>query len=175
MSTLIVKNLDAPTGESLVAPDLQLSISSGDLPSGSVLQVKKVQCNGAKGTSSTSFVDAHSASITSIGANSTFLIMNNTPFQVKGNNGSFGLWHSVDNYTSSLQECFVYSENTSGMGWEQHPSSILVTHSPNQPAGTTITYKTKFKKTSGSSSGVYYFDGWGQTQTYNFVIMEIAG
>jgi len=151
------------------------AIAAGDLPTGSVLQVKKVLCNGANGTSSTSFVDAHTASITSIGANSTFLIMNNCPFQVKGNHGSFGLWHSLDSYTSALQECFVYSENTSSIQWEQHPSSILVTHSPNQPAGTTITYKTKFRKVGGSSNVVYYFDGWGMTQTYNFVIMEFAG
>lgn len=36
MSTLIVKNLDAPTGESIVAPDLQL-------PQGSVVQVQQVK------------------------------------------------------------------------------------------------------------------------------------
>jgi hypothetical protein len=36
VSTLIVKNLDAPTGESIVAPDLTL-------PSGSVVQVKQVK------------------------------------------------------------------------------------------------------------------------------------
>ena len=157
-----------------IASLTDFNISTDDMPTGSVLQVKKVLCNGSNGTSSNSFVDAHSASITSVGANSTFLIMNNCPFQVKGNHGSFGLWHSLDGYTSSLQECFVYSENTSSVQGEQHPSSILVTHSPNQPAGTTITYKTKFKKTGGSASIVYYFDGWGQTQTYNFVVMEFA-
>jgi hypothetical protein len=53
MSTLIVKNLDAPTGESIVAPDLQL-------PSGSVVQVVHNQTTTDSGneitTTSTSLV-----------------------------------------------------------------------------------------------------------------------
>jgi hypothetical protein len=56
MSTLIVKNLDAPTGESIVAPDLQL-------PQGSVVNVYRYEyeitaANGGSQTlNTTSFTD----------------------------------------------------------------------------------------------------------------------
>ena len=47
MSTLIVKNLDAPTGESIVAPNLQL-------PSGSVVQVRQEHYNSFPSSSDNS-------------------------------------------------------------------------------------------------------------------------
>ena len=146
-------------------------VTSSNLPSGSVLQVQEALVNGAANTSSTSFVWAgHSANITTTRANSKILVMNNTAAQQHSGWGQIALRSSVDSYASNLQTLLVMEEIGN---WAQSGFPMLYLHSPNQSSGTTITYRDYFKSGDGSHS-TYYFDGWGQEQTYRWVLMEIA-
>ena len=70
MSTLIVKNLDAPTGESIVAPDLTL-------PQGAVIQVRQsVRSTTPYTSAATTWTDIPdlSVSITPTSSSSKFLV-----------------------------------------------------------------------------------------------------
>lgn len=82
MSTLIVKNLDAPTGESIVAPDLQL-------PSGSVVQIKNVKVTSFSSINCANvWATLTTLTITPQNANSSFYV---TGHAMIGNATSGGL------------------------------------------------------------------------------------
>jgi hypothetical protein len=78
MSTLIVKNLDAPTGESIVAPDLQL-------PSGSVVQVVQGTSTDDTIATSTSYSNTNlSVSITPSSTSNKILLIAHFPQMYAG-------------------------------------------------------------------------------------------
>ena len=165
MSTLIVKNLDAPTGESIVAPDLQL-------PQGSVVQVQTEVYGTTVYSASSNFSDSGlSITFTPLFANSTLHIFVNQA----------GIY--ADGSNTGGVDLKLYRDSTdlgtfAGRVAGDRPSSTTISAGSActahvESAGSTASrvYKTRFRAVSNASAGycqVYSADS-------NITVMEIAG
>jgi len=152
---------------------LLTSVSSSDMPAGSVLQVVSVTYSTAVQTGSDSFTDTGlSASITPSSASSKILVIVGQPLSI-----------SVD--TTSYRDIAFNivrgsTEIIKGYGWIKSPSSsshkrisaancLNYLDSPSTTSSTT--YKTQFKVNAGSCDVYANQDGGSSTIT----LMEIAG
>ena len=173
MSTLIVKNLDAPTGESIVAPDLQLNVASSDLPTGSILQV--VRDSTAPVNPTTSYTDLVSLNITTKKANSRFLLMFSSRAYTwyLGNGGRQRVTYRFFDSTAStdlkvLDEMFQVRDFQLGGNMEYGIpfAHTMVYENAGYAAGATFQLKVQAKKIESNNF---------QSAFNDFQILEIAG
>jgi hypothetical protein len=182
MSTLTVKELAAPTGFDLkIASGETLDLKSQGtvtMPTGSVLQVVQGTSESGTTVTSSSFVSVSnlSKSITTKALNSKVLITMNCALQMSqasSNYGVIAIRSSLDSFGASLFEQIIIGRSD----WLQLGNVLQFLHSPNQAAGTTITYTAYAKRTSGSQS-FYIPDLWGQNTsgvpTSSTTLMEVA-
>lgn len=191
MSTLIVKNLDAPTGESIVAPDLQL-------PSGSVVQVVTEMYSTATYISGTTGAIILSASITPTDANNSILISATVHGLSDHRYGGVELFRGSVNIlkdevswsparSNSSAVLISLDGNEDGESNNQYRSQ---THTgfyldANHNSSTQVTYSLKARNThqpAGNLSinapyynSANYQDGWVHRAVSSITLMEIAG
>jgi hypothetical protein len=182
MSTLQVENLIGPTSGSnankVIIPSGQTLDASNGLtpPAGHVIQTIYGESTTRPSTTSSSHVSTGLArSITTKMANSKILVAYDFSVQLKmvntGNTGEVSIFNSLDSYASSLvaKTGAAYADH-----WIMLPNGLQVLHSPNQSAGTTITYDLRMRLTAGSNE-IYINDNWaGSVSKQTVVIMEIA-
>ena len=171
-SILKVDQIQLANGNTPTAGDLGLNTT------GSVVQVKQVNWTTTGNSGSTSYVNmGEIGSITTTLANSKILVMTNIPAQVSSDSDSrfnFELRHSLDSYAAHLERHTVIGYREAGGGWAMEHLGWNCLHNAQQPAGTTIYYRTYLQKVN-SNSTAYYVDGWGQSPNYKCTLMEIAG
>lgn len=149
-------------------------VPASGMPTGSVIQVVQASITGDFSTSSSSYVHAtnHSLSITTTAANSKILLMCNTPIQIDtGDRAQTTFRSSLDSYTANIGQTVMVNEAVADGGWMQ-TTTLQYLDSPNQAAGTAITYRVYIRRVSGNST-VYYPDAWGYTDDYSFIAQEI--
>jgi hypothetical protein len=180
MSTLQVENLIGPTSGSnankVIIPSGQtLDASDGFIPpAGHVIQTIYGESSSVTATTSTSNTSTGLVKpITTKMANSKILIAYDFSVQMRmaGNTGEVSIFNSLDSYASSLvaKTAAAYADH-----WVMLPNGLQVLHSPNQSAGTTITYDLRMRKTAGTDN-IYINDNWaGSASKQTVVIMEIA-
>ena len=184
MSTLFVNNLNTASGTTITVPTsrrIVVTDQGGITAPGAVVNTAQVQLATGASTSSTSDVALVTAgTYTTTIANSKILVAVNIQTQVGTNNdssglGVFNLRHSLDSYSAALCRLAVarYRDEAGQNGWMQGGIPFVALHSPNQAAGTAITYKIYGRKQTGDA-GVYVNDTWGQGPFYNVIIQEIA-
>ena len=144
---------------------------------GHVIQVKQVNWTTTGSSSSTSFVSmGEIGSITTTATNSKILVTTNMPLQLSSSAYSQALLeirNSLDSYTNYLERHFAVGAPESSGGYTMEHLGWNTLHDAQQPAGTTISYRTYYKLVNGS--GAYYIDGWGQSGlSYKCTLMEIA-
>ena len=170
-----VLSLPATSGTLITTGSTGQVIPKAALPTGSVLQVVQASITGDFSTSSSTYVHAtnHSLSITTEAANSKILLMCNTPIQVDtGDRAQTTFRYSVDSYANNFGQTVIINEAAVDGGWMQ-TTPLHYLHSPNQAAGTAMTYRVYIRRASGNST-VYYPDAWGYTDEYSFIAMKIA-
>ena len=164
MSTLIVKNLDAPTGESIVAPDLKL-------PQGSVIQVVTYNetdtTSSSIQTASTSPVSTgKSVTITPSSTSNKIVLMAN--FNANGSASNDGMVFKFYRGSTGLGpnsgQIWFNSNSTNFHGAQ----NLLYTDEPSTTSATT--YTLYYRSLSGGT--VRISQDW---QGINLVAMEIAG
>jgi hypothetical protein len=145
---------------------------------GHVVQVKQIDWTQTNSTSSASFVNmGEIGSITTTAANSKILVITNIPSQVSSSSDTrviLELRHSLDSYAGNLERHVMVGYREAGGGWAMEHLGWNCLHDAQQPAGTSISYRTYIQFQSGASS-VYYIDAWGQSSLkYKCTLMEIA-
>ena len=178
-SILKVSEIQDPTNSNTaISIDAAGKVTAPNLvmPAGSVVQVKQVNWTQTSSTSSSSFVSmGEIGSITTTVANSKILVTTNIPLQLSSSNNSqsrLELRNSLDSYTGYLEHHVVIGYQESSGGYAQEHLGWNTLHDAQQPAGTTISYRTYFRVASGN--GGYYIDAWGASPNYKCTLMEIA-
>jgi hypothetical protein len=180
-SELEVQTIRGPSGGAnankvLIPSGQTLDASEGFIPPlGHVIQTIYGESSSVTSTTSTSHTSTGLVKpITTKMANSKILVVYDFCVQMNFTNGGtseVSIFNSLDNYATKLisKAAATYDNH-----WVMLPNGLQVLHSPNQSAGTTITYDLRMRKTSGSAS-MYIVDNWnGSSAKQTVVIMEIA-
>ena len=175
MSTITVKELAAPTGYDLkIAAGETLDLKSQGtvtMPTGSVLQVvEATPSNTAGSTSSTSYVDVISGSITPSATTSKIMVYFVTSANTTtstGNNTSFTLFRGSTNTSGGNGDC-VSRKDSDGTG---NPFTAVINKLDSPSTASSVTYTIKCKQESGGGDSFWSYQGGG---TY-LTLMEIAG
>lgn len=172
MSTLIVKNLDAPTGESIVAPDLQL-------PQGAVVQVRNRLKSNMEAYSSHAWHTVLEDTITPSSSASTILITGIVAFSMSAGDGMVRIERTV-NSTATVIGGGTEGSNLSGIAGQASGSYNAMTtlaacsYEDSPSSSSTVTYKLQIRGDQPlyvNRRGVGTDFGSG---TY-LTLMEIAG
>lgn len=169
-----VLNAIPNTAGAVQASNLAAGAARANFGAGAVLQVVGNSGLGGGSGTNTSFVATGlTASITTTAANSKILA--SFSYSLQSNSGGMGALTSIrssaDSYTADLATQLTFSYNGS---WMETAGTPILLHSPNVPAGTTLTYKVYAK----TSSGTWYInDSWGFVSpglTWTATLSEIA-
>jgi hypothetical protein len=178
MSTLIVKNLDAPSGQSIAAPDLQM-------PSGSVIQVVSSTKTDTMGTSTNAYTDTGlSVTITPSSSSSKLYITGdlsiggqNTYGSIVITDGSNNILLVSDTAGSRPNSSFLTMNNDY---YHSLSNGFSYLHSPNTTSAFTV--KIRIRAHGNGSYPIYVnrtgedADGvTGGRGTSVLTVMEIAG
>lgn len=183
MSTLIVKNLDAPTGESIVAPDLQL-------PSGSVVQVADITYSATSSvtTNSASYVDTGFTPLTitpqlagsRIKVSFNGLVPHINPAAT--NHGvALRIYYKINSGSyqaiNSGKEFGLYKSSGNWIDITGHGTAI---HTPTYNVGDTISYQIFGRRSNNTGNTYIHHSGGieletGEDMQVVFTAMEIAG
>ena len=172
MSTLIVNTIDAPSGESIVAPDLQL-------PQGSVLQVVSTTKTNTYTSSSTGYVDVGlDATITPTSTSSTILIT--ASVATGSNTGSANVYFRIRNTTAgtSVSNDPYYTARWPSDGQAPYYCEKIHLQQMDSPSTTSpTTYKVQMKTNAGAFQvNMASNTGGGVTGLVSTItLMEIAG
>jgi hypothetical protein len=172
MSTLIVKNLDAPTGESIVAPDLQL-------PSGSVIQVVHNVQNGASNAISSSSMSSmgRSITITPKFADSIIYVLYTAVIYKSAGYGYFTLYrngtnlYNIGDYSTNSSNKAIVQFGPSATGTVYQPGSMAYWDNTHNST-TSLTYEL-YGQNDGAGGTFYWPPGSSDAAT--FIAMEISG
>lgn len=159
------------TDRTITLPDgtgtLLTSISSSDMPAGSVLQVSMSEDSGYAYSNSTSFVQINSVSITGVVAGSTVYIEASINHLIE--HAGYGIFAIFKGSTELARSS--HNTNTNG-GWRTPLNTIYAKDTSPSVGSNTYT----IKMLANSSQGLYYNYSSGDTHCRSFYkLTEVAG
>ena len=187
MSTLELKELSHPAGEVIkIASGKTLDLKtqgSVTMPTGSVLQVVNATLTTAISTTSTTFVDVLTASITPTSASSKILVNISTMLGHDGGSGAFvGLLRDTTNLISNTAGGVSDTKNAWSTHTADHSNSPnrevshpSITYLDSPATASSITYKLQYV----AAGGTVYVNRWALNTDHagvtTITLMEIQG
>lgn len=156
-------------GTSTTVPSSKLSLGASDLPTGSVLQVKYFSDATQFSSSSTTYVDFISGTITPSSTSSKILCLVSTQLYVITNNSARAALKLLRDSTSIYD---IDNAGTIGVGVSINGFRTASFSYLDSPATTSqITYKGQFNRASFTST----YGSTFLTDDHNMTLMEISG